>query len=512
VTKIAFLNTKRLFVALFAIALFTMAVRETLDPDMWWHLRTGEFILQNGIPAQDVFTFTVPQNAWITHEWLSQLIMWLVYLAGGLPGLILFFAALIALTYWLLYLACAGRPYLAAFIVLLSAITSAIVWGVRPQIFNLLLTAVFVLIVERVKDGQWRVRTLWWLPPLTLIWANLHSGYLLGVVLLGTYAVGDLAQRWLAIPTERTLGKTAVTHLFGATFASFLAAAVNPSGIELWIYPFLTLGSGPMQAYIQEWHSPDFHQTFFWPFAAMLALGVLGWVFSKNYPQNDLAVAGVPAVPPTGAVMRPAGAHVTITDLLLFLGTGAAGLLSARHIPLFAIVAAPILARSWLIVLPGSRLAGGESTQQPAKPIFAVLNWLLLVVAVGTAVVWTSTKINNNEAAIVARYPVAAVDYLAASGLDEARGYNSYNWGGYLIWRGVPVFVDGRADVYGDPFLLYYRRTFDVLPGWQEPLDEYNVDYVLMEAGSPLTAVLAASPDWTEVYADDLAQIFVRAK
>ncbi|MCC6604893.1 MAG: hypothetical protein IT327_16915 [Anaerolineae bacterium] len=511
-TKFAFLNTKRLFVALFVIALFTMAVRETLDPDMWWHLRTGEFILQNGIPAQDVFTFTVPQNAWVTHEWLSQLIMWLVYLAGGLPGLILFFAALIALTYWLLYLACAGRPYLAAFIVLLSAITSAIVWGARPQIFNLLLTAVFVLIVERVKDGQWRVRALWWLPLLTLIWANLHSGYLLGVVLLGTYAVGDVAQRWLATPTERTLGKTAVTHLFGATFASFLAAAVNPSGIELWLYPFLTLGSGPMQAYIQEWHSPDFHQTYFWPFAVMLALGVLGWVFSKNYPQNDLAVAGVPAAPPTGAVMRPAGAHVTITDLLLFLGTGAAGLLSARHIPLFAIVAAPILARSWLNVLPGSRLAGGESTQQPAKPIFAVLNWLLLVVAVGTAVIWSLTKISGNEAAIAARYPVAAVDYLAASGLDEARGYNSYNWGGYLIWRGVPVFVDGRADVYGDPFLLYYRRTFDVLPGWQEPLDEYNVDYVLMEAGSPLTAVLAASPDWTEVYADDLAQIFVRAK
>lgn len=489
-TKFASLHTKRLFVALFAIALFTMAVRETLDPDMWWHLRTGEYILQNGIPAQDVFTFTVPQNAWVTHEWLSQLIMWLVYLAGGLPGLILFFAALIALTYWLLYLACAGRPYLAAFIVLLSAITSAIVWGARPQIFNLLLTAVFVLIVERVKDGQWRVHTLWWLPLLTLVWANLHSGYLLGVVLLGTYAVGEVAQRWLAMPTERTLKGTAVSHLFAVAIVGFLAAAVNPSGIELWIYPFLTLGSGPMQAYILEWHSPDFHQTYFWPFAAMLALGVLGWVFQKERP--------------------------TFTDLLLFLGTGAAGLLSARHIPLFAIVAAPVLARSWLSVgLHPKGLIRGTGKNEDKKPLgslFVALNWLLLMVAVGTAVIWSLTKISGNEAAIAARYPVAAVDYLAASGLDEARGYNSYNWGGYLIWRGVPVFVDGRADVYGDPFLLYYRRTFDVRPGWQEPLDEYDVDYVLMEAGSPLTAVLAASPDWTEVYADNLAQIFVRVK
>lgn len=489
-TKLAFLNTKRLFVALFAIALFTMAVRETLDPDMWWHLRTGEYILQNGIPAQDVFTFTVPQNAWVTHEWLSQLIMWLVYRAGGLPGLILFFAALIALTYLLLYLACAGRPYLAAFIVLLSAITSAIVWGARPQIFNLLLTAVFVLIVERVKAVQWRARALWWLPPLTLVWANLHSGYLLGVVLLGTYAVGDVAQRWLAMPTERTLEGPAILHLLGATLASFLAAAVNPSGIELWLYPFLTLGSGPMQAYIQEWLSPDFHQTYFWPFAAMLALGVLGLIFRKERP--------------------------TITELLLFMGTGAAGLLSARHIPLFAIVAAPILARSWLSVgLDPKGLNNGPSTNADIKPLgslFVMLNWLILVVAVGTAVIWSLTKIGGNDAAIAARFPVAAVDYLAASGLDEARGYNSYNWGGYLIWRGVPVFVDGRADVYGDPFLLYYRRTFDVRPGWQEPLDEYDVDYVLMEAGSPLTAVLAASPNWTEVYADDLAQIFIRVK
>jgi hypothetical protein len=485
---LAFLNTKRLFVALFAIALFTMAVRETLDPDMWWHLRTGEYILQNGIPAQDVFTFTVPQNAWVTHEWLSQLIMWLVYLGGGLPGLILFFAVLTALTYWLLYLACAGRPYLAAFIVVLAAITSAIVWGARPQIFNLLLTAVFVLIVERVKDGRWNRRALWWLPLLTLIWANLHSGYLLGIVLLGTYAVGDVMQHWLTTATERTLDRTAIAHLFSMTGVSFLAAAVNPSGIELWIYPFLTLGSGAMQAYIQEWLSPDFHQTYFWPFAGMLALGALGWIFNKNRP--------------------------TITELLLFLGTGAAGLVSARHIPLFAIVATPIIVRHWLSVgLDPKGLAAKTAKVQDDKPLgsglFVVLNWFILVMAVATAVFWSITKISNNDTAIAARYPVAAVDYLEASGLHEARGYNSYNWGGYLIWRGVPVFVDGRADVYGDPFLLFYRETFEVQSTWQEPLDEYDVDYVLMERGTPLTAVLAASPEWTQVYEDDIAQIFV---
>ena len=201
------MTTRRLFTALFLLSLFATAVRETLDPDMWWHLRTGETILQHSIPRQDVFSFTVPNNAWITHEWLSQVVMWLIYRAGGLPGLILVFALLITLTFWLLYRVCAGRPYLAAFVVLLSAFASAIVWGARPQIFNLLLTAVFVHLIERVRSGELAPRWLWLLPPLTALWANLHSGYMLGVILLATYAaamsIEQLAKKQLAISNEQ---------------------------------------------------------------------------------------------------------------------------------------------------------------------------------------------------------------------------------------------------------------------------------------------------------------------
>jgi hypothetical protein len=108
-------------------------------------------------------------------------------------------------------------------------------------------------------------------------------------------------------------------------------------------------------------------------------------------------------------------------------------------------------------------------------------------------------------------YPISAVDYLEQSGLAEKRGYNSYNWGGYLIWRGVPVFVDGRADVYGDDFLFYYRRTFEIREDWREPLDAFAVDYVLMERDSALSVVLLDDAGWQEAYADDLARIFVRA-
>ena len=100
--------------------------------------------------------------------------------------------------------------------------------------------------------------------------------------------------------------------------------------------------------------------------------------------------------------------------------------------------------------------------------------------------------------------------FLEAEGLTSLRGYNSYNWGGYLIWRDVPVFVDGRADVYGDTFLFEYREAFDASGGWERPLNNFNIDYVIMERGSSLNTLLALHPDWESIYLDEIAQIYLR--
>lgn len=481
------MTTRRLFVVLFVVALFAMAVRETLDPDMWWHLRTGELILADGLPRYDPFSFTVPHHRWITHEWLSQVFMWVAYQAGGFTALIVVFAAIIALTFWLVYRRTPGRPYLAAFVVLLAAVASAITWGARPQMFNLLLLAAFIYVVEGVRSGRLRARYLWLLPPLTAIWVNLHSGYLLGVVLLAAYVAGETLQSWLGPAGERGLSLPQIRLLAAVTGVSFLAALLNPNGYHLWIYPFETLGSSAMQSYIQEWQPPDFHFAIFWPFAAMLALGVTGWVYSPHRP--------------------------SFTDVLLFLGTGGAGLLSARHIPLFAIVAAPIVARSWWAVLAGTRVEGwlASGPERPPGRVARLLNWSLLLLALLAAAAWVAVKAGDNDEAIAERYPVAAVDFLEQSGLDQQRGYNRYGWGGYLIWRGLPVFVDGRADVYGDDFLLYYRQTLELQEGWREPLDEFDVTYALLGKNSALGTLLAASDDWRERYADEQARIFARA-
>jgi hypothetical protein len=482
------MTIRRLFVLLFAIALITMAVRETIDPDMWWHLRTGELIVEQGLPRQDVFSFTVPEHEWITHEWLSQVFMWGVYRVGQMPGLMIVFALLIGCSFWLSYRASPGQPYLAAFITLLAAFASAIVWGARPQIFNLLMAAAFVHILERLKDNRIAPRALWVLPILTIVWANLHSGYLLGTALLGTYVVGEALQRWRRSDLERTLDWPEIRRLALVTVAGFALAAINPNGPDLWLYPFSTLGSPVMQTYIQEWHSPDFHLTVFWPFGLMMALGILSWLSSPKRP--------------------------TWTEMLLFLGAAAAGLVSLRHIPLFAVVAVPITSRHLLRGMEGTAVHGvlaGEKLDSTPTGLMRLLNWLILIGALLASGAWTASKVSGNDAAIAERYPVNAVDYVEQTGLSTAQAYNSYNWGGYLIWRGLPVFVDGRADVYGDEFLLYYRQSYATSVNWREPLDDFSVDYVIMERDSALSNLLVASEQWEESFADDVAQIFVRS-
>ena len=134
---------------------------------------------------------------------------------------------------------------------------------------------------------------------------------------------------------------------------------------------------------------------------------------------------------------------------------------------------------------------------------------MLVLLAIVVAVIWTFQKIDKNDEAISAVYPVDAVDFLEESGLSSERGFNSYGWGGYLIWRGIPVFVDGRADVYGDQFLFHYLNAFDVTGQWREPLDDYDVSYVLIDPADHLGLLLTEADDWEEVYEDGVARIFV---
>ena len=483
------LTTRRLFTYLLGIALFVMSVRETLDPDMWWHLRTGEAIWQmQAIPQTDLFSYTVPQNVWIVQQWLTDVGMWLVYESAGLAGLSLLFAGIVAAAFMLVFARCAGRPYLAAFVTLIAYLTAALPLGVRPQMINILFLALFVYLVEGVRFAGWRPWVLWLLPLVTAVWANMHSGYLTGIALLAAYTFGEAIQRRLAQPDETTLSWRQIGQLALLTGLSLLAALLNPRGLQLLLFPLGTLGSSAIQSNIVEWYSPDFHLVYFWFFGGMMALGVLSFVYSRR--------------------------TVTWTDLLLFGGPAAGGLISARHIPLFAVAAAPIIARHLFSALSQTRLyplLSGTSPQTTPTRFLQTLNGVVLLLMLLAGAVWLQTRLAGNDAALERTFPVAAVNYIEEAGLADGRIYNTYEWGGYLIWRRIPVFIDGRTELYGDDFFRYYLQTTRVQENWQRPLDEMNVDLALLRRSSALATVLQTSIDWQEVYSDDLARVFVRS-
>lgn len=457
---------------------FMLSVSTTTDPDMWWHLRTGEAILTDGIPRSDIFSFTVPDREWVTHEWGSQVIMWGLYRLGGLPALMVVFALVTTAALLLVRSVCGTRAHVSALVCFLAAFATNIAVGSRPQMFNLIGVAIVVYVLERVRAGRLDTRWLWALPAVVAVWANLHSGFLLGVAVMGTYAVGELLQRRFA-RDHSALAPDAVRRLFIATAAAFAAAVANPSGPHLWVYPLTTLRSGAMREYIQEWHSPDFHSPHFWPFLALIVVAVASLSLSRRRP--------------------------TWTELLLVCGTAVAGLQSMRHIPIFAVVTMPVIAR---------HLDSALTRRSPVSrtgPQVAALDWTMASVGVLGAVMWLSAALSVNDTAIAEDYPVDAVAYLEQSGLAQQRGFNAYHWGGYLIWRDIPVYVDGRADVYGDDFLHEYNTTRRVGPGWSEPLDRHEVDYVLIPPGEQLHTLLVESSGWTIAYEDEVAAVFVRS-
>ncbi|HLQ52120.1 MAG TPA: hypothetical protein VK129_11520, partial [Terriglobales bacterium] len=233
-----------------------MSARGVADPDFWWHLRSGELIVRSHtILRTDPFSFTRFGHPWINHEWLSDVLIFCLYRVAGFGGLIVSFAAISAATLLFVYLRCPGRPYFAAVFTVCGAIASTPTWGVRPQMFTLLFAAIFLVILDKARSDP---KLLWWTVPLTLLWANLHAGYALGIALLALSLVGTVLD--IALGVESWARRAAGLRNLGLALVACVAVvAVNPNGVRLYTYPFETLGSKAMQSYIHEWFSPNFH-------------------------------------------------------------------------------------------------------------------------------------------------------------------------------------------------------------------------------------------------------------
>jgi hypothetical protein len=378
-----------------------------------------------------------------------------------------------------------GFPLLSFLFTNLAAVAGSIHWLPRPHVFTFVMLAVWVGWLERLREEK--ASFFWRFPMLMLIWVNLHGGFIFGFMAWAAYAIGWVWDRWQA---PESASAKAGRQLLLVGGLSGLASVVTPSGWGNW-QAVLGNSSPYILSRTVETMSPDFHQPFTWIFLILLGFSI--------------------------ALPSLSGNRLPAAQSFLLAGFAVLGLLVTRNIPLFCIVAAPILTvsmrrmlkrgQAWLRI--EFRLSEIESSLHGSFWMAAgALGTILLF-----ALHYANTRVAVNQFD-VETFPVAAADWLAVHP-QQGNMFNEFNWGGYLLyrlWPGQRVFIDSQTDFYGEALVRDYEGILNAREDWDEQLKKYDANWVIVRVDSQLGQVLAQNSDWERSYQDELAVIFRRTR
>ena len=481
----ASLSRSPMFGVILLLGLLAMTARPATDPDLWWHLRTGEWIVETGhVPHLDPFSFTRAGQPWVAHEWLSELIFYELWKHGGAAALTILSAIVTTAGFMFLYFRCPGKRHWAAAATVLGALASAPSWGVRPQMFTFTLASLLLWLIDR---GEKRPALLFWIPPLFLLWLNLHAGFALALALLVAYGIGLILETALGdLPWHEA--RPIVLRILLLLLACFALVPLNPSGMQLYRYPLDTLRSSGMRSLIAEWFSPDFHQWLYRPLLLIWLIVIVALATSRSRPKGRWLI-----------------------PLVL---TALAALDAVRHIPIFVLVAMPVITAALRRDANSLHAPERVSLTTPFSRWFrpAFNGAIIALIATFALAKWVSLT-RTQDTRVAAAFPAQAVSFLK-SGNDSGRLFVYYDWAGYSIWELYPayrVFVDGRADLYGDSLLNDSTATMiNIRTGWREILDRWKVDSALLPPDCALAQALSLEPGWRVEYRDSRAIILIR--
>ncbi|MGC8855628.1 MAG: hypothetical protein ACP5QU_02410 [Anaerolineae bacterium] len=481
-------RTEALFIIIVFLLIAAIATAPAVDSDMWWHLRNGaEMAQQQNILLKDIFSYTRAGAPWVNAFWLSDLGLYGLWQLGGPFAITLGVALLAVALMSLLFRHMEGSPYLRGLLLLLAMLGIQPNWSARPQILSFLLLAILDDFLDRHRMSK--RQPLWVLPLFFALWGNLHGGFIWGMLLLLATIVGSGLD--LLLSQEAALSWKDVGVLTLWFFLAGIAIALNPNGFALWRLPFeqvhVSLG-------IQEWLSPDFHQPYAHPLLWLLFL----WIASLAY-----------------SVKRP-----SFVDLLKGLGFTYLFFVAQRNMEPYTIILLPILARTLspalesfasvpLITRLRQRMAEASSGTRPPSARFNFLVNTALVTFLATGILFRAWLVSQPHRAAQS-LPVGAVEWIKKN-RPEGRLFNSYNWGGYLIWelQEYPVFIDGRADLYGNDLLAQWHEVVNAGPDALAILDRWQVHLVLLEPEWPIIPLLEVK-GWQVLYRDSLSVVLAR--
>ncbi|MEO0074031.1 MAG: tetratricopeptide repeat protein, partial [candidate division WOR-3 bacterium] len=494
---------ERLLVAVCVIVLFSFAAASAVFPitsgDVWWHIATGNYILTHkSVPKYDVFSFSSTGNRWVTHEWLFEVLIALLFRFGGTNALILLNTALVLATLTML-LATLRRSkvdmILALPLLMISIPLLTFRAFVRPHVTTETLFAlyVFVLFCIITTGNNSKFSWLWLLVPVQLFWTNLHSGAIFGPMLFMTAGVFALFVPSISRNCNESKLSIPIRLLaFGGTLAGI--SLINPNGWQSLAYPFFLTRSRTFTSAITELWSP----------------------LTKQYWGSDFLICFL-LILSLGLVSLFRNRRRNLVFMFLFGIATVAACLALRNIPLFTILAIPITGFH-LNPIVGFQLK--HKLRLPVLWLATLVGTLLLArtLMVGTKLPngFRKTGLGIDKRS----FPIGAADFIA----DNHHGGNIFNTmehGGYLLWRLFPrfrVYVDGRLDVYGASLFEKYRQALWSGSQFDSIVDEHSVDCVLL-ANPPsldtktelyLGRTLALRPDWSLVYWDDNSLVYFR--
>jgi hypothetical protein len=452
------------------------------DPDTYLHIAAGRWMLAHwALPTADPFSYTMAGAHWVPQEWLGEIALTATYQALGWGGVIVLtaacFGAAIGFLTW--FLSRSLSPLPAVIAALAGAVLVLPHLLARPHVIALPLLVLWCGALIRARDDG--PGPPWTVLPVMILWANVHGSFLFGIALagfLGGEAVLQSTAGWSRLAEARRWGSFVV--------AAIGASLINPNGIAAIIQPFHLMAMPALQSGFDEWQPANL-AAFPALEAWLLALVALGFLAATRIPWTRLVLL-------LGLVYM-ALAHVRHADLLGLVGPLAiAAALGPRLAELIEPAATSPLLRGAAILGRPSGLSG---------------RILMLILAVALSLPFLTRPIDRSDDTVTPQSALVAASRLGLTGPV----LNSEPFGGYLVFSGVPTFIDGRIELYGNDFLAAYlaaeRGDAAALGGL---LDRYHITWTLLQTQAPAVAALDHLRGWRRVYTDDRAVVHVRAE
>ncbi len=457
------------------------------DGDTGWHIRTGDWILAHrAVPHVDLFSFTKPNEPWYAWEWGSDVLFALIHHKSGLTGVAFASCLILCFVSALLFRLIrrhSQNDFLSLALTLIALCGSAIHWLARPHLISWLFVLIFLHVLLSAEQG--RPDRLVWLPAMTILWANLHAGFVAGFVLIAIAGIGAALARLTTSRNAWLEAFRAARPYLLCTAGCLLASFVNPYTWHLHQHVFTYLRDARLLANIQEYQSISFHNASAIFFEIMLMLGCAAalWCFQSHRF--------------AGFLMIVLWAHFA--------------LVSARNIPLYLFVATPCIASMLPDICRNLTLVRRLSQTMSELSHFEKMPRLYALSVLSVVLLSYMSFASNSELAArfdPHRFPESAIPFVASS---KGRVFTTDQWGDYLIYRLYPsvrVFYDGRNDFYGTEFVTKYLGVLNGQYDCEQQLERFRIATVVVKPDAPLASVLKNSRRWSLVFDDHSAVVF----